>query len=67
MMQTNRLSRRRLLETTAAAITAGTLCSLLPSESLAMEDEKHPWIDAHSHIWTTDLKKYPLRNNQLHR
>lgn len=64
MMQTNRLSRRRLLESTAAAIAAGTLCSLLPSESLAMEDEKHPWIDAHSHIWTTDLKKYPLRNNQ---
>lgn len=28
------------------------------------EDEVHPWIDAHSHIWTTDLKKYPLRNNQ---
>ncbi len=29
-----------------------------------MADEKHPWIDAHSHIWTTDLQKYPLRNNQ---
>ena len=28
------------------------------------DDDKHPWIDAHSHIWTTDLKKYPLRNNQ---
>lgn len=31
---------------------------------MANDDDKHPWIDAHSHIWTTDLKKFPLRNNQ---
>ncbi len=24
--------------------------------------EKHPWIDAHSHVWTHDVDNYPLAN-----
>lgn len=64
MTQTSLFSRRQMLRSAAAAVSAGVLCSTELKAALAMDDEKHPWIDAHSHIWTTDLKKYPLRNNQ---
>ncbi|MBL8809254.1 MAG: amidohydrolase family protein [Planctomycetaceae bacterium] len=57
------MSRRTMLAVAASAAAAPLLSA---TESLAAidDDEKHPWIDAHSHIWTTDLKAYPLRNNQ---
>jgi predicted TIM-barrel fold metal-dependent hydrolase len=25
--------------------------------------DKYPWIDAHSHVWSHDVEKYPLANN----
>lgn len=52
------LSRRTMLASTGAVVI-GHLALSLP----AAEDEA-PWIDAHSHIWTTDLKRYPLRAGQ---
>jgi len=64
MTPSSRFSRRSLLTSATAAVAAGTLLPLTSKATFAMEDDKHPWIDAHSHIWTTDLARYPLRNNQ---
>lgn len=38
--------------------------TLTEGKSGPAEDDAHPWIDAHSHIWSTDLTKYPLRDHQ---
>ena len=56
-----RISRRESLLAAAAAMAATAWAQ---NGALAANDETHPWIDAHSHIWSTDLKQYPLRNNQ---
>jgi predicted TIM-barrel fold metal-dependent hydrolase len=54
-----RLSRR---EWTTSAVGAASL-AMLPSSLWAKVDaEKHPWVDAHSHIWTRDVEKFPLAN-----
>ncbi|WP_395736254.1 amidohydrolase family protein [Prosthecobacter sp.] len=42
---------RRSFLASAAALTG---CSLLPGSS------KGDWIDAHVHVWTPDVEKYPL-------
>ncbi len=62
MQNSNQLDRRQFLGTGTAAIAAATL----PSNLLAAkpEKEKQAIIDAHSHIWTTDLENYPLQNGQ---
>lgn len=52
------LSRRAVLAS-AGAVALGHLMS-----SASAEDDKTPWIDAHSHIWSTDLTRYPLRASQ---
>ena len=59
MTESLRLSRRSLMA------SAGVLAAGLGVQSVsAARDEAKPWIDAHSHIWTTDLARYPLRNGQ---
>lgn len=59
MAESLRLSRRTLMA------SAGVLAAGLGVQSVsAAGDETKPWIDAHSHIWTTDLARYPLRNGQ---
>ena len=60
-------TRRQVLA--AAASTAFTISAMHRSDATyepqtAIEDGSLPWIDAHSHIWTTDLAKYPLRDKQ---
>ena len=50
------LSRRDCL----TGATAGALAASLPKFACGDEDEKHPWVDAHSHIWTRDIEKFPL-------
>lgn len=53
-----------------SATTAGLvgLGSKLGTQSLSAEDctmtDEYPWIDAHSHIWTRDVEKYPLANGK---
>ncbi len=64
MTQVNGFSRRQMLRASATFVAAGALSPSISNSATPMDDDKHPWIDAHSHIWTTDLKKYPLRNNQ---
>ncbi|MDI1314573.1 amidohydrolase family protein [Prosthecobacter sp.] len=44
-------TRRSFLATTATALTG---CNLLPASG------KGNWIDAHVHVWTPDVEKYPL-------
>lgn len=45
------LTRRSFLASSAAALTG---CSLLPGA------HQGSWIDAHVHVWTPDVEKYPL-------
>ena len=67
-MQTFSVStRRQMLAATAFTAFAATVVrpSNATNQPQAEDDsDAHPWIDAHSHIWTTDLTKYPLRDNQ---
>lgn len=49
-------TRRVFLEGTVA----GTVGVALSNVAWADDDEEHPWIDAHSHIWTRDVEKFPL-------
>lgn len=45
-------TRRSFIASSSAAALAG--CSLMPSL------RKRDWIDAHVHVWTPDVEKYPL-------
>lgn len=60
MTVTYRLSRRSLIAVAGAAATG---IAVGPAVA-ASDDAETPWIDAHSHIWTTDLAAYPLRDRQ---
>jgi predicted TIM-barrel fold metal-dependent hydrolase len=51
-----RLSRRRVLQGGLATIAAATMGEHLP----ATETAKNTAIDAHVHVWTPDVKRYPL-------
>jgi predicted TIM-barrel fold metal-dependent hydrolase len=53
-------NRRELLQTSLAA--AGCLTTGLLQTAIAADGVQHGWIDAHSHIWTRDIAKYPLQD-----
>ncbi len=54
------VSRRDVLGATAAG--AGLLAlGTIGENAVAADSEKNPYIDAHSHIWTRDIEKYPLK------
>jgi predicted TIM-barrel fold metal-dependent hydrolase len=55
------VDRRQFLQAAAAGSVALLLGGLTRSVYAA---EPAGWIDAHSHIWTTDLAKYPLAEGQ---
>ena len=48
------MNRRDAIATGAAALS-------LSAVSSEAADGKTPWIDAHSHIWSPDTKKFPLQ------
>lgn len=52
-------SRRAMI---AGSVATGVMSLLYGADE--KQTSKLPWIDAHSHIWTTDLKQYPLRDAQ---
>lgn len=58
-MASHQISRRSVL---AGGVVAG--CVNLLQADQRSQSRDLPWIDAHSHIWSTDLKRYPLRNGQ---
>ncbi len=49
------ISRRRFMETATAAATVAAL-----SHQAQADAKKSGWIDAHVHVWTPDVAKYPL-------
>lgn len=63
-------NRRDFLKASALSGGAAVLGSISSSLTPAMAQNpeapnvKSGWIDAHSHIWTTDLEKFPLANGQ---
>jgi predicted TIM-barrel fold metal-dependent hydrolase len=63
-MMSSQPTRRDFLIASAAA--AGGLSLAQSPMSIAQEPgkEEYPWIDAHSHIWTRDVKQYPLANGK---
>lgn len=66
MLPSHDLSRREAIKT--GALGAAAICSQrLTAESVAGESESTKlsgWIDAHSHIWTRDVKNFPLATGQ---
>ena len=60
------LSRRRALQIAAALVATAAAEAPLPHSARGAElDLKMlPLIDAHSHLWSPDLEKWPLANNQ---
>jgi predicted TIM-barrel fold metal-dependent hydrolase len=62
-----KITRRHWLASSAgasAAAIAGSSSYVFGQQNSSAEPDlaKHPWIDAHSHIWTHDVEKYPLAN-----
>jgi predicted TIM-barrel fold metal-dependent hydrolase len=53
------LSRRNVLRL-AALTTAGLTSRVVMNDSLFAAAPDDGWIDAHSHIWTKEVDKYPL-------
>ena len=57
----NRTTVTRLKIATAASLVAGGTALIESDASAAPKKKRPPFIDAHSHIWTRDIKSYPLR------
>ncbi len=59
-------SRREFLATGTTGLAAMTLGLSTANSTLAKDsDSKNAgWIDAHSHIWTRDVKRYPLQDGK---
>lgn len=55
-------SRRRFVAATAVGAAALTIPAPLNAQQPTSTDSKKAagWIDAHVHVWTPDLQKYPL-------
>lgn len=58
MMKPSQLSRREVLGLGAAALAASVIA---PSVGAAEEETND--IDAHVHVWTSDLDKYPINSD----
>ena len=53
-------TRRTFLQSTAVASAA----TLAAQDLMADSNKDANWIDAHSHIWSRDIKKFPLAKGQ---
>lgn len=53
------LTRRRCLQAAAVGAASFSLAQFRLADAGDVA-RKLPWIDAHSHIWTRDVKKFPL-------
>lgn len=65
MQSTTRFSRRQFCAAGSAAVAAAAT-RLAPGRAAAAEVDlsKLPYIDAHSHLWSPDVERWPLANNQ---
>ena len=61
------VARRHFLAAGSAVAMAGLAGLPRQSPGIAAEQtvdlEKHPYIDAHSHVWSPDTKRWPLAGN----
>ena len=62
----SRLSRRRGLQVGAAIAAGAALTGYLPRAAAGAEVDLKmlPLIDAHSHLWSPDVQRWPLANKQ---
>ena len=58
------LTRRQLLQAGMIAVAGSTAQRALADKSPTDKVKKPGWIDAHSHIWTRDVKSFPLANGK---
>jgi predicted TIM-barrel fold metal-dependent hydrolase len=56
------ISRREAIST-AAVVGGAAMLNSVPALAAAV-DAEHPLIDAHSHVWSPDTKRWPLANNK---
>ena len=49
--------------TLATSLFVGRADSALSAADALTDLDHHPWIDAHSHIWTPNVQKYPLAHD----
>lgn len=74
-MEQRLVNRRNALQTIAAAGVAGLaagsegggsrlLASPIEQDKKKKSDDSPGWVDCHSHIWTRDIKRFPLANGQ---
>src|SRR5438309_1615235 len=59
----NATSRRKWLAATAAAGASATL-NATTTMATDVDLSKLPYIDAHSHVWSPDVEKWPLAKGQ---
>lgn len=61
-------TRREFLAAGSAAAVAGIVTGSRPALGAEVDEKvdlaKHPYIDAHSHVWSPDTKRWPLANKQ---
>lgn len=63
------MTRRCWLRRTAAgAVASAAFARAVSAQSDAapvvpLDRNRHPWIDAHSHIWSRNVERYPLAND----
>ncbi len=57
-MFADQINRRQAIFTAAAVMGAANQAPALAQTDLTRSDS--PWIDAHVHVWTPDVAKYPL-------
>jgi predicted TIM-barrel fold metal-dependent hydrolase len=63
----NHPSRRQFVAASSAVAVATALASHMPqsaAQAAGPDLAQHPWIDAHSHLWSPDLAKWPLANGK---
>jgi predicted TIM-barrel fold metal-dependent hydrolase len=57
-------TRRRCLAAGAAALVAAAARHAPQAAAAEVDLSKLPYIDAHSHLWSPDVERWPLANNQ---
>ena len=64
MISSFELSRRAAVQAAVAVGTLTTLPAVADQTEPAVDLKKHPYIDAHSHIWSPETDKWPLANGK---
>jgi len=67
LMPAGRMSRRHCLRISAVAaigmVGGPLMSSLAADQALDANDSAEPYVDAHVHVWTPDLEKYPIHES----